>query len=104
MFISWESATSGFVACHLIFADLFWRLWPREQLGPYKQTEIKSRNILFNGVSQMKDRDNMKQKICVNTSYKYLQSSQTSEPPWRNWLARSAVNREVGGSSPPGGE
>ena len=20
---------------------------------------------------------------------------------WRNWLARSAVNREVGGSSPP---
>ena len=21
--------------------------------------------------------------------------------PWRNWLARSAVNREVGGSSPP---
>ena len=25
------------------------------------------------------------------------------EPPWRNWLARSAVNRKVGGSSPPGG-
>ena len=25
-------------------------------------------------------------------------------PPWRNWLARSAVNRKVGGSSPPGGE
>ena len=25
-------------------------------------------------------------------------------PPWRNWLARSAVNREVGGSSPPGGD
>ena len=24
-------------------------------------------------------------------------------PPWRNWLARSAVNRKVGGSSPPGG-
>ena len=22
-------------------------------------------------------------------------------PPWRNWLARSAVNREVGCSSPP---
>ena len=22
--------------------------------------------------------------------------------PWRNWLARSAVNRKVGGSSPPG--
>lgn len=22
-------------------------------------------------------------------------------PPWRNWLARSAVNRKVGGSSPP---
>ena len=27
-----------------------------------------------------------------------------SEPPWRNRLARSAVNRKVGGSSPPGGE
>ena len=26
-----------------------------------------------------------------------------NEPPWRNRLARSAVNRKVGGSSPPGG-
>ena len=26
-----------------------------------------------------------------------------TQPPWRNWLARSAVNRKVGGSSPPGG-
>uniref|UniRef100_A0A0K0FMW3 Uncharacterized protein n=1 Tax=Strongyloides venezuelensis TaxID=75913 RepID=A0A0K0FMW3_STRVS len=25
-------------------------------------------------------------------------------PPWRNRLARSAVNRKVGGSSPPGGD
>ena len=24
-----------------------------------------------------------------------------TQPPWRNWLARSAVNRKVGGSSPP---
>jgi hypothetical protein len=24
-------------------------------------------------------------------------------PLWRNWLARSAVNQKVGGSSPPGG-
>ena len=24
--------------------------------------------------------------------------------PWRNWLARSAVNRKVGGSSPPGSD
>ncbi len=24
--------------------------------------------------------------------------------PWRNWLARSAVNRKVGGSSPPKSE
>ena len=28
---------------------------------------------------------------------------QIIQPPWRNWLARSAVNRKVGGSSPPGG-
>jgi hypothetical protein len=27
----------------------------------------------------------------------------TRMPPWRNWLARSAVNRKDGGSSPPGG-
>ena len=27
----------------------------------------------------------------------------TEQPPWRNRLARSAVNRKVGGSSPPGG-
>ena len=26
------------------------------------------------------------------------------KPLWRNWLARSAVNRKAGGSSPPGGE
>ena len=26
-----------------------------------------------------------------------------TKPPWRNRLARSAVNRKVGGSSPPGG-
>ena len=24
-----------------------------------------------------------------------------TQPLWRNWLARSAVNRKVGGSSPP---
>ena len=27
----------------------------------------------------------------------------SAQPPWRNRLARSAVNRKVGGSSPPGG-
>ena len=27
-----------------------------------------------------------------------------SQLPWRNWLARSTVNRKVGGSSPPGSE
>ena len=26
-----------------------------------------------------------------------------ASPLWRNWLARSAVNRKVGGSSPPRG-
>ena len=26
-----------------------------------------------------------------------------TDPSWRNWLARSTVNRKVGGSSPPGG-
>ena len=32
-----------------------------------------------------------------------MKADRTSKPPWRNWLARSAVNRKVGGSSPPGG-
>ena len=31
------------------------------------------------------------------------QAASTAKPPWRNRLARSAVNRKVGGSSPPGG-
>lgn len=34
--------------------------------------------------------------------WKFL--SLTCESLWRNWLARSAVNRKVGGSSPPGDE
>ena len=29
---------------------------------------------------------------------------QRSQLPWRNWLARSTVNRKVGGSSPPGSD
>ncbi len=33
----------------------------------------------------------------------FLPTYQNQKPPWRNWLARSAVNRKVGGSSPPGG-
>ena len=36
--------------------------------------------------------------------FKYFPAgSHINMPPWRNWLARSAVNRKVGGSSPPGG-
>ena len=27
----------------------------------------------------------------------------STEPSWRNWLARSTVNRQVGGSIPPEG-
>ena len=38
------------------------------------------------------------QMYSQSTKYKV-----TIRPPWRNWLARSAVNRKVGGSSPPGG-
>ena len=34
----------------------------------------------------------------------FLPSLMQHLPPWRNRLARSAVNRKVGGSSPPGGE
>ena len=50
--------------------------------------------------------------ICVFIYQLGLENTQKSlmlnyiskcKPPWRNWLARSAVNRKVGGSSPPGG-
>jgi hypothetical protein len=49
----------------------------------------------------------MKYFSCLTTNDK--RSRKTSwrktgmQPPWRNRLARSAVNRKVGGSSPPGG-
>ena len=38
---------------------------------------------------------------CYLLLYNILQPVAT-QSPWRNWLARSAVNRKVGGSSPPG--
>ena len=38
-------------------------------------------------------------EMCADT----FSHANCTEPPWRNWLARSAVNRKVGGSSPPGG-
>ena len=44
--------------------------------------------------------------LCSWTTMQCAQSLitwQTLKPPWRNWLARSAVNRKAGGSSPPGG-
>ena len=53
---------------------------------------------------------NFMQKIRINTRKKkivdtirFFHFHSNKKPPWRNWLARSAVNRKVGGSSPPGG-
>ena len=37
-------------------------------------------------------------------SYTSMKKWQNRVLPWRNWLARSTVNRKVGGSSPPGSE
>lgn len=37
-------------------------------------------------------------------SKQFTSAPQIPVPPWRNRLARSAVNRKVGGSSPPGGD
>ena len=39
--------------------------------------------------------------ICGFTLSYYIVSD-VGKSPWRNRLARSAVNRKVGGSSPPG--
>uniref|UniRef100_A0A0N5C7M4 Secreted protein n=1 Tax=Strongyloides papillosus TaxID=174720 RepID=A0A0N5C7M4_STREA len=38
-----------------------------------------------------------------NSNSSTLSVKSAKPPPWRNRLARSAVNRKVGGSSPPGG-
>ena len=42
--------------------------------------------------------------MCALVTRFIYYSSCNHMPPWRNRLARSAVNRKVGGSSPPGGE
>ena len=55
--------------------------------------------------------------LCLHTKYQWnmkqfcqaswcliVNTMLYSKPPWRNRLARSAVNRKVGGSSPPGGD
>jgi hypothetical protein len=39
----------------------------------------------------------------VGRFWLYIDTTTVNPPPWRNRLARSAVNRKVGGSSPPGG-
>ena len=39
-----------------------------------------------------------------NCILKFYSSEVITWLPWRNWLARSAVNREVGGLSPPGSD
>ena len=39
-----------------------------------------------------------------NCILKIYSSDDITWIPWRNWLARSAVNRKVGGSSPPGSD
>ena len=39
----------------------------------------------------------------IRITENWFKSHANQRPPWRNRLARSAVNRKVGGSSPPGG-
>ena len=39
-----------------------------------------------------------------NCILKIYSSENVTWLPWRHWLARSAVNRKVGGSSPPGSD
>ena len=44
-----------------------------------------------------------KLKTSKNFNFSIFHSFSTN-PSWRNWLARSTVNRKVGGSSPPEGD
>ncbi len=39
----------------------------------------------------------------LTTFIYYAETKAIDMPLWRNWLARSAVNRKAGGSSPPRG-
>ena len=54
-------------------------------------------------VIQFSERKSSWGKLLVHSEGGCWKLKSTAEPPWRNWLARSAVNRKVGGSSPPGG-
>ena len=58
---------------------------------------------LLQRFSQTKKTQPSERTTCQNCALVFL-TSFSSRPPWRNRLARSAVNRKVGGSSPPGGE
>ena len=40
----------------------------------------------------------------INSNFYMFFFKEENKLPWRNWPARSAVNRKVGGSSPPGSD
>ena len=42
-------------------------------------------------------------RLCYHPCANWTRPTVMKWPLWRNWLARSAVNRKVGGSSPPRG-
>ncbi len=47
-------------------------------------------------------KSNLKNVFCSNCTT-MSRANKAIKPLWRNWLARSAVNRKAGGSSPPRG-
>ena len=69
-------------------------------LGYFQNLNILK--MTFNRSNQMLLGKSSKQ-INTEKSILVFQAGLSSQPPWRNRLARSAVNRKVGGSSPPGG-
>ena len=69
-------------------------------LGYFQNLNILK--MTFNRSNQMLLGKSSKQ-INTEKSILVFQAHLSSQPPWRNRLARSAVNRKVGGSSSPGG-
>ena len=62
--------------------------------GAFGSSQLEKKKVLISLIG-----------ICLNTfKYFIFIISILYKLPWRNWLARSAVNRKVGGSSPPGSD
>ncbi len=99
---TWHSKRgSGTTKCHQDFFA-FWNV-DFNAFGRKKEMIRLYRILWISSLNKLKQI--MRKNQChVRSLQKVSRNGHLHKPPWRNWLARSAVNRKVGGSSPPGGE